>query len=47
MPEYEKHIFLFQSEAEYNQKRNNDYTEPWLSFTVTRGVDYNEPVILR
>lgn len=47
MIQYEKHIFHFNSEAEFNQKRQNDYVEPWLSYTETRGTDFNEPVILR
>ena len=28
-----KHIFLFDTVEQYNEKRENDYIEPWLSYT--------------
>lgn len=37
-----KHIRHFETEAEFNQARENEYVEPWLSYTEGKGVDYNE-----
>ena len=38
-----KYIHYFGSEAAYNQARNNNYIEPWVSYTEGRGLDYNKP----
>lgn len=37
-----RYIHYFETEAEFNQERNNNYTEPWVSFTEGKGVDYNK-----
>lgn len=37
-----KHIRLFQNETEFNAARASEYVEPWLSYTETKGVDYNK-----
>lgn len=38
-----KYIHLFESNAQYQQKRNNGYKEPWVSYTKeTKRVDYNK-----
>ena len=37
-----KHIHRFQSQAEFETAYNgSEYIEPWLSYTETKGVDYN------
>lgn len=36
------HIRLFQTENEFNAARENEYIEPWLSYTEGRGIDYNK-----
>ena len=36
-----KYIHYFGTEAAYNQERNNNYIEPWVSYTEGRGLDYN------
>lgn len=36
------YIHYFESETEFNQTRSNNYTEPWLSYTEGKGIDYNE-----
>ena len=38
-----KYIHYFGTEAAYNQERNNNYIEPWLSYTEGKGIDYNKP----
>ena len=37
-----KYIHYFGTEAAYNQERNNNYIEPWVSYTVGKGIDYNK-----
>ena len=37
-----KYIHYFSTESEYNQKRGNDYIEPWVSYTEEKGIDYNK-----
>jgi hypothetical protein len=37
------HIHLFATEAEFTSAYTNDYTEPWVSFTMeTSGLSYNK-----
>lgn len=36
-----RHIHYFKTEEEFNQERNNNYVEPWVSYTEGRGTDYN------
>lgn len=36
-----KHLLYFESESLFNTKRNNDYIEPWISYTLNKGLDYN------
>ena len=36
------YIHYFRTEAEFNQVRNNNYTEPWLSYTEGKSVEYNK-----
>ena len=37
-----KYYHYFGTESEYNQARNNNYKEPWLSYTVGKGINYNK-----
>lgn len=38
-----KNILLFQTVSQYDDKRNNDYIEPWVSLTVENGkIDLNK-----
>lgn len=37
-----KYIHYFGTEAAYNQERNNNYIEPWISYTEGKGIDYNK-----
>ena len=38
-----KYVHLFETDAQYQQKRNNDYNEPWVSYTEeTDEVNYNK-----
>ena len=37
-----KHIRYFETEAEFNQARENEYVEPWVSYTEGEGVNYNK-----
>ena len=40
----ERYIHLFETEAEFNEARQNNYLEPWVSYTETsERVDYNKP----
>ena len=40
----ERYIHLFETEAEFNEARQNNYYEPWVSYTeASERVDYNEP----
>jgi hypothetical protein len=38
-----KYYHYFGTESEYNQARDNNYEEPWLSYTEGKGLDYNKP----
>ena len=33
----ERYIHLFETEAEFNEARQNNYLEPWLSYTEDSG----------
>lgn len=38
-----QYLHLFETEAEYNTARANDYEEPWVSYTEeTEEVNYNK-----
>ena len=37
-----EYIYYFETEAEFNNARNNNYIEPWVSYTVGKGIDYNK-----
>ena len=37
-----KYVHKFANQAAYNQARNNNYIEPWVSYTEGRGLDYNK-----
>ena len=36
-----KHLHYFENQAAYNQARENNYIEPWVSWTAGQGLDYN------
>lgn len=38
-----EYIYYFETEADFNQARSNNYSEPWVSYTEGKGVDYNKP----
>ncbi len=38
-----KYIHYFETEPEYSQARDNNYIEPWVSYTDGKGLDYNKP----
>ena len=38
-----KYLHYFETESEYNQARDNNYEEPWVSYTEGEGLDYNKP----
>ena len=37
-----KNFKYFENETAYNTERNNNYSEPWVSWTVGKGVNYNK-----
>ena len=37
-----KYVHKFANQAAYNQARNNNYIEPWVSYTDGKGLDYNK-----
>ena len=37
-----KHFKYFDNETTYNTERNNNYEEPWVSWTENKGVNYNK-----
>lgn len=37
-----EYIYYFETEADFNQARSNHYSEPWVSYTEGKGVDYNK-----
>ena len=38
-----KYIHLFETVAEFNEKRQNDYLEPWLGYTIENsGISFNK-----
>ena len=41
MARYVKH---FKTESEFNTVRNDNYTEPWVSVTDGKGLDYNKSI---
>lgn len=38
-----KYVHKFANQAAYNQARENNYIEPWVSYTEGEGLDYNKP----
>ena len=37
-----KYLHYFRTESAYNQARENNYVEPWVSYTEGKGLDYNK-----
>lgn len=37
-----KYVHKFANQAAYNQARDNNYIEPWVSYTEGKGLDYNK-----
>ncbi len=38
-----KYLHYFETEEGFIEERNNNYIEPWTSYTEERGIDYNKP----
>lgn len=42
-----EYLHLFQNENQYNETRNNNYIEPWVSYTIeNEEVNYNKTEIV-